>query len=57
MKALNPNKHIWEGWTVQDFINDLEPTFDMIMQNRSHISPFKDDQDLKKWCMSMQPYY
>lgn len=57
MKALNPNKHIWEGWTVQDFIDDLEPTFDRIMQNRSHVSPFKDDQDLKEWCMSMQPYY
>jgi hypothetical protein len=25
------NKHIWEGWTVQDFIDELEPTIDMFI--------------------------
>ena len=29
------NKHIWEGWTVQDFINDLEPIFNEIQSNAS----------------------
>jgi len=24
---MNRNKHIWEGWTVGDFINDLELTY------------------------------
>lgn len=51
------NKHIWEGWTVQDFINDLEPTFKMIMSGQSWKKPFTDAADLKKWCMDNQPYY
>ena len=25
---MNRDKHIWEGWTVGDFIDDLEPFFD-----------------------------
>ena len=44
------NKHIWEGWTVQDFINDLEPTFNLIMESKSHIKPFNNDGELKEWC-------
>ena len=35
------NKHIWEGWLVQDFINELEPTFNMIMEGRSFIKRFE----------------
>jgi len=33
---MNRDKHIWEGWTVGDFINDIEPTFNTIqdMVNR-----------------------
>ena len=22
------NRHVWEGWTVQDFINYVQPFFD-----------------------------
>lgn len=53
------NKHIWEGWTVQDFINDLEPTFDRIISNSKDFGtkPFTDDKQIKKWCMDNQPYY
>ncbi len=51
------NRHVWEGWTVQDFIEDLEPTFDMVMAGQSHKSPFKDSKELKKWLMDNQPYY
>ena len=25
---MNRDKHIWEGWTVDDFIDEIEPTFD-----------------------------
>ena len=25
---MNRDKHIWEGWTVGDFIDDIEPFFD-----------------------------
>ena len=56
---MNLQKHIWEGWIVQDFIDELEPTFNMIQSNNSWIKKFtKDDiQRLKKWCMENQPYY
>lgn len=53
---MNMNRHIWEGWTAQDFVNDLEPMFDMIMQNRSHTKPMKKDE-LKTWLQDNQPYY
>lgn len=54
---VNMNKHIWEGWTVQDFIDSLEPTFDMIMGGMSWKRGFKDKEELKRWCMDNQPYY
>ena len=54
---VNMNKHIWEGWTVGAFIEELEHTFDMIMNNRSHMKPFKTKEELKKWLMDNQPYY
>ncbi len=51
---INRDKHIWEGWTVGDFIDDIEVTFDY----RSKYSNFwKSKEDLKKWIMSEQPYY
>ena len=51
------NKHVWEGWTVQDFINELEWLFDMIMSGKSHVKPFNNDKELKKWLMDNQPGY
>jgi hypothetical protein len=54
---MNLNKHIWEGWTVQDFIDDLEPSFNQIMSGQSWKKPFTSDEDLKKWCMEEQSYY
>ena len=54
---MNYYKEIWEGWTVQDFINELEPQFDTIMSGRSWQEPFKTPEELKKWCMDNQPYY
>jgi len=46
---MNNNKHIWEGWTVKDFIDHLEVTFSFVT--------FRDKKDLKEWCKSEQPYY
>ena len=46
---MNNNKHIWEGWTVQDFIDELEITFSY--------KSFTDKKELKDWCKSEQPYY
>ena len=51
------NKYIWEDWTVQDFIDELEPQFDMIMSDNSWQKPFKNKEELKTWCMDNQPYY
>jgi hypothetical protein len=54
---MENNKHIWEGWTVQSFIDELEPLFKMIMEGNSWQKPFKSKDELKKWCMDTQPYY
>lgn len=54
---MNLSKHVWEGWTAQDFINELESSFDMIMSGQLHTKPFKTDQELKQWCKDNQPYY
>lgn len=55
--VINRDKHIWEGWTVGAFIDELEPIFNMIVEGRSHIKPFKNREEIKKWCMDNQPYY
>ena len=54
---MDLSKHIWEGWTVQDFIDELEPTFNMIMNNNSWQKPFKSKEEVKTWCKDNQPYY
>lgn len=46
---MNYNRHIWEGWTVQDFIEHLNVTF--------QYQTFDNKNELKKWCKSEQPYY
>jgi hypothetical protein len=57
MANINLNKHIWEGWTVADFIDELEPSFNQIMRSGSWEKPFKTKDEVKKWCMDNQPYY
>lgn len=55
----NLNRHIWEGWTAQDFIDDLEPLFDAIRSNSSiwGTQLFESKDALKQWCKDNQPYY
>ena len=50
-------KHIWEGWTVQDFIDALVPQADMIMAGQSWRKPFRSLAELEVWCADNQPYY
>jgi hypothetical protein len=57
MSTINLQKHVWEGWTVSDFIDELEPSFNMIMGGQSYMSPFKSNDQLKEWCKDNQPYY
>ena len=56
---MNRDKHIWEGWTVGDFIDDIEPMFDTIQNGNDWglNTKFKDKSDLKKWVKDHQPYY
>ncbi|MBF0650773.1 hypothetical protein IR083_18280 [Dysgonomonas sp. GY75] len=57
MKKIDYNKHVWEGWTVRGFIDELQPSVAMIMNNRSRQEPFQTRQEVKIWCMDNQPYY
>lgn len=56
---VNRNKHIWEGWTVGDFIDEIEPTFNLINMSRNSDSSlaFKSTKELKEWVKGQQPYY
>lgn len=54
---INYNKHVWEGWTVLEFIEELSPALDSIMNNRSWKKPIQTKEELKSWCMDNQPYY
>lgn len=40
-QAVNMDKHIFEGWTVKNFIEELEPLVDMIMNGNAMTEPFK----------------
>ena len=39
---MNRDKHIWEGWTVGDFIDEIEILFNM------HAG-FESKEQLKNW--------
>ena len=56
---MNRDKHIWEGWTVGDFIDELEPSFDRIQMSDGFWNKvgFKSKQQLKEWVKDNQPYY
>ena len=55
MEKINLNKHVWEGWTVGDFINELELSFNLNQKNNTF--KLKNRDEVKKWCMDNQPYY
>lgn len=37
---INMDREVWEGWTVRDFIDYMEPLMDEIMLGRSLHKPF-----------------
>lgn len=53
---IDLQKHIWEGWTVGDFVERLAPELDRIMSGRSWHRPFTTKQELATWCRENQPY-
>ena len=54
---IDYNKEIWEGWTVRNFIEELEPLVDMIMKGNSMEEPFKNKKEMSAWIKDNQPYY
>lgn len=54
---INMDKHIWEGWTVGDFIKELQPQLDMIQNGQSWKKPFTSRTEMAKWIRDNQPYY
>ena len=54
---MNRDKHIYEGWTVGDFIDEIEPTFNTIQRSDGHWNKvgFESKAQLKKWVASEQP--
>jgi hypothetical protein len=56
-KGINYDKHIWEGWRVRDFIDELDWQLLGIMANQFRVKPLETKADLKAWCMDNQPYY
>lgn len=53
----NINREIWEGWTVKDYIDELEWQLDMIQNGESWKKPIKTKSELINWCKSNQSYY
>lgn len=53
----NPNREVWEGWTVRNFIEDLEWQLDMSMSGESYIRPFLTKKELVAHIKDAQPYY
>lgn len=53
----NLRKEIWEGWSAQDFIDELSDEIDMIMHGESWTPPFKTKAELAKYTKENQPYY
>ena len=54
---MGTSNHIWEGWTVEDFIESLQPQLDLIMGGKSWRKPLRTWTELESWCGDNQPYY
>ena len=56
MAKINYKREVWEGWKVQDFIDDLQPSLDIIMSGGSWKKPFQNKKELAQWCKDNQSY-
>ena len=54
---IDYNKHIWEGWTVQSFIDELDFLVKQVMNNQSYTTKILTKKELKEFCIDNQPYY
>lgn len=46
MPKINYKREVWEGWKVQDFIDELQPIADIIMSGGSWKKPFQNKKEL-----------
>jgi hypothetical protein len=53
----NLQREVWEGWTVQDFIDELSGQIGMIMCGESWHKPFQTKEELARFIKENQPYY
>ena len=53
----NPDREVWEGWTVRNFIDEICGELDMIMVGGSFIEPCETKEELFKVVVELQPYY
>ena len=53
----NLRREVWEGWTVQDFIDELSDQIGMIMCGESWHEPFQTKEELARFIKENQPYY
>lgn len=51
------DKHIWEGWTVLDFINSLDYLIEKSINGNSSLKKITTKEELKKFCRENRPYY
>lgn len=52
---INKDKHVWEGWTVGDFIEELEPVVAMIMDGQSGENRSKANRNLPTGARTTSP--
>lgn len=57
MSTEKRNREVWEGWTVQDFIDEVEPLVNMVMSGKAHRPPFKTGKEMQDYVRECQPYY
>ena len=50
---MNLEKEIWEGWTVQNFIDDIDFAIDSAFKAGN----IRNREELKRCCIDNQPYY
>lgn len=54
---INYNKHIWEGWRIKDFIDELEYAVDNLICNSIEFHITVTRKDIEKCCIDNQPYF
>ena len=54
---VNMHKHVYEGWKVEDFIEELEWQLELLANGNSWKRMPNTRKELESWTASNQPYY